>query len=67
MSFNVNKTQLFAVLIPVFFFIGLGIGYFIWGPGNAGFESTSTENEILSRLENEVNHHVGHEMNRENG
>jgi protein-disulfide isomerase len=47
-SFNVNKTHLFAALIPLFFLIGLGVGYFIWGP----VENTSVENEILSRLEN---------------
>jgi protein-disulfide isomerase len=51
-SFNTNKTQLLAFLIPVFFLIGLGAGYFIWGPGNAELETSSADNEILSRLEN---------------
>ena len=36
MSFNINKTQLLTILIPVFFLIGLGVGFFIWGPGNTG-------------------------------
>jgi protein-disulfide isomerase len=51
-SFNINKTQLFAFLIPVFFLIGLAVGYYIWGPGNTGLEYAGAENEILSRLEN---------------
>jgi protein-disulfide isomerase len=51
-SFNTNKTQLLAFLIPVFFLIGLGAGYFIWGPSNAELETSSADNEILSRLEN---------------
>jgi protein-disulfide isomerase len=47
-----NKTQLLTFLIPVFFLIGLGAGYFIWGPGNTGLENSSADDEILSRLEN---------------
>lgn len=52
MSFNVNKTQLFAFLIPVFFLIGVGVGYFIWGSDNTGIVNTRAENEILSKLDN---------------
>jgi protein-disulfide isomerase len=51
-SFNTNKTLLFVLLIPIFFLIGLGAGYFIWGPGNTGLETSSADNEILSRLDN---------------
>ncbi|MGD8454828.1 MAG: DsbA family protein [Anaerolineales bacterium] len=48
MSFNINKTQLLAFLIPVFFLIGLTAGYFLWGSGG----TIRDENEILSRLDN---------------
>jgi protein-disulfide isomerase len=52
LSFNINKTQLFAALIPIFFLIGLGAGYFIWGPGKTGMEFARAEGEVLTRLEN---------------
>lgn len=52
MSFNINKTQLFAILIPIFFLIGLGVGYVIWGDGDTGTEIASDQGEeILSRLD----------------
>jgi protein-disulfide isomerase len=51
MSITVKKSQIFTVLLPIVFLIGLGAGYFIWGYGNTGGEVTLDQEEVLSRLD----------------
>lgn len=51
MSFTVNKTQIFVVLLPIVFLIGLGAGYFLWEYGDTGAGFAADQEEILSRLD----------------
>jgi len=51
MSITVKKSQIYAVLLPIVFLIGLGAGYFVWGYEGSGESVALKQDEILSRLD----------------